>query len=341
MSPRGCWHALAAWLPLLLACALPACDELLLPDRPATAPAAIFDQVWSDFDRYYAHFALSGVDWQAARARWRPRAAAANGDIQLAGAIAGLLAELRDPHVTLYTPTWTYQDTSTFRPGCSEPGVTDRYVATSRTSAGHIEYGRLDAATGYIRIRSFTGDGWGNEIEEPLAQLNGVSSIIVDVRGNGGGTPEIATSVAQHFLDREGVAEYIRFRSGPGHDDFGSAFAVTVTPSGARRFTGRVALLTDRRAFSAAESFVLAMRVSPSVTVVGDTTGGASGRPLVRELPNGWTYRLSTWVAFTPSGQPYEGIGLPPDVPIQPRPGDWAHGIDRVLETALATLRAP
>jgi C-terminal processing protease CtpA/Prc len=161
------------------------------------------------------------------------------------------------------------------------------------------------------------------------------------VRGNGGGSSQTATSIAQHFLDRGGVAEYIRFRSGPGHEDFGPPFAVTVAPEGARRFAGRVALLTDRRDFSAAESFVLDMRVSPRVTVVGDTTAGASGRPLVRELPNGWTYRLSTWVAYTPGGEPYEGIGLPPDVPVRPRSGDWSQGIDRVLETAWTILRTP
>jgi hypothetical protein len=136
MSPRGRWRGVApgscggasaggltrlsarrrrlvACIPLVLACALAACDELLVPDRPATASAAIFDQVWGDFDRYYAHFNLSGVDWQAARERWRPRAASATGEIQLATALAGLLAELRDPHVTLYTPQFTYQDTRT------------------------------------------------------------------------------------------------------------------------------------------------------------------------------------------------------------------------------------
>jgi len=86
---------------------------------------------------------------------------------------------------------------------------------------------------------------------------------------------------------------------------------------------------------------VLDLRATARVTIVGDTTGGASGRPIVRELPNGWTYRLSTWVAYTPDGRPYEGIGLPPDRAVQPLPGDWARGTDRVLETAITELRRP
>ncbi len=59
----------------------------------------------------------------------------------------------------------------------------------------------------------------------------------------------------------------------------------------------------------------------------------------MRELPNGWTYRLSTWVAYTPAGRSYEKIGLPPDVAVRPLPGDWSGGMDRVLEAGIATLR--
>ena len=126
---------LARALPLALAAglALAGCDELLVSDPHATSSVQIFDQVWSDFDRYYAHFELSGVDWPAARAHYRPLAAAASNDYALAAAIAGMLAELRDPHVTLFTPVFTYQDTSTYRPGCYVPAVTKRYVATTAT----------------------------------------------------------------------------------------------------------------------------------------------------------------------------------------------------------------
>jgi len=59
------------------------------------------------------------------------------------------------------------------------------------------------------------------------------------------------------------------------------------------RYTDPIALLTNRRTFSAAESFVLAMRTLPQVTIVGDTTGGGSGNPLHRELPNGWGLSVS------------------------------------------------
>ena len=325
-------------LALVVALALPACDSLLVPDPRPSTPVQIFDQVWSDFDRYYAHFDISGVDWNAVRDRFRPQAEHAIDEAALARAIAGMLIELHDPHVTLYTPWAEYQDWSSYRPGAYEGSLLSRYLTTTPTPSGKILYGRIGGDVGYIRIASFEGDGWGSEVDEALGALTGVRGIVVDVRCNSGGLDATAKSVAQRFVDHEGVAEYVAFRAGAGHEDFGPPVAVTIAPAGTS-FSGRVALLTDRGIFSAAEQFVLFMRLAAHLTVVGDTTGGASGRPISRELPNGWSYRLSTWVLYTAAHERYEGIGLPPDLVVRPQPGDAARGIDRVLEAAMAAVR--
>lgn len=321
-----------------LALAAASCDTLLVPDPRPKTPVAIFDQVWQDFDRYYAHFAVSGVDWGAVRERFRPQAQAAVGETALARAIAGMLLELHDPHVTLYTPWAEYQDWSTYREGAYQGSLVSRYVSTTASPSGRILYGRMAGeGVGYIRIPSFEGEDWGAEIDPVLEALAGVRGIVLDIRCNTGGIDGTARTVAQRFVDREGVAEYVAYRSGPGHEDFGPPIPVTVSPAG-RRFTGPVVLLTDRGIFSAAEQFVLFMRLAAHLTIVGDTTAGASGRPITRELPNGWSYRLSTWVSYTASHEAYEGIGLPPDVVVRPLPGDAGRGIDRVLEAALATI---
>lgn len=87
---------------------------------------------------------------------------------------------------------------------------------------------------------------------------------------------------------------------------------------------------------SCAEDFVLAMRVLPTVTVVGDTTGGGSGGPIVRELPNGWTYQLSEWIEYIPSRQMFEGVGLAPGVVAKATLADAEHGVDAAMERAIA-----
>jgi C-terminal processing protease CtpA/Prc len=99
-----------------------------------------------------------------------------------------------------------------------------------------------------------------------------------------------------------------------------------------------VAVLTNRRCFSATEEFVLAMKVLPHVVVVGDTTGGGIGNPLYRELPNGWVYQVPRWIEFTPEMTIIEGVGLAPDFPVSISKADSDRGRDTILEEAIRLL---
>ncbi len=326
-------------LVLLLALGLAAaCDSLAVPDRRATAPTAIFDQVWSDFDRYYAFFEIHDVDWAAARSQYRPQAAAAGTDQELAAVIGGMLIGLHDQHVTLYTPFAEYADTASLRPYFFNPIIAAFYVSTVSTNGGHINYGRI-GDVGYIRIPSFFGTGWSGEIDQALGGVQGVRGVILDIRANGGGSDLTARQIAGRFLAADRLARYYRYRNGPAHDDFSDFIEEHVGPAGPGTFQGKVVLLADRRSFSAAESFVLYLKGAPGVTLVGDSTGGASGRPIARELPNGWTYRLSSWMEFTPAKVSYERIGIAPDLVVQGDSASLTHGYDRQLEAAIRVAR--
>jgi C-terminal processing protease CtpA/Prc len=75
-----------------------------------------------------------------------------------------------------------------------------------------------------------------------------------------------------------------------------------------------VFVLAGRGSLSSNESFVAAMREIPQVTVVGDTTGGATANPVARPYLDGWKVWVSTWYATLPDGSPIEGRGIPPDI---------------------------
>ena len=151
-------------------------------------------------------------------------------------------------------------------------------------------------------ISSFLGDGWAGEMDEVLDQLEDVRAMIIDVRNNNGGNRTLAIDIAGRFTDRTQTFGYIRLRNGPGHGDFTDYIPADVSPRGPRQFTGPVYVLSNRHDFSSAEDFILAMRGTGSATIVGDTTAGVTGGPIVRELANGWTYELSQWIEYT-SGQ--------------------------------------
>jgi hypothetical protein len=312
-------------------------DAFIGPPAPPTN-ASLFDQLWRDVDRHYPFLEYKHLNWDSLGAVYRPRAVEAADHGQLAEALGGLLEELHDDHVSL-----SAGGPASIRFIARGPDVSfdaaatiQRYVSGATTTAGgHVVYGSLAPGVGYVRLATFLGAGWTAEVDTALLALgahDASSALVIDLRGNRGGDRETAIAAAGRFADRARTFGYLRFRAGAGHGDFSPYAAERVVPSGAARFHRPVYLLTDSDVLSAAEEFVLA-------TVVGDTTGGASGGPITRELSNGWTYELSQWIEYTPAGAIYEDVGLAPDVEISAGDAEAGAGRDRALERAIALAR--
>ena len=334
---------LAASLLLALSAA---CSDSLFAPAASSDHAALFDELWTQVDLHYSFFELKQVDWNAMRTRYRPQAIAARSEDEFATALAAMLAELRDVHVSL-TPTSSHRTLRYTSPRENTPTYFDsrlvfrRYVtAVSTSPTARVQYGMAGATVGYMYIPTFDGS-WEKELDAAIAALlsRGAQSMIVDVRNNPGGRYDMARALAGRFADRQHVFGYVRRRNGAQHDDFTGYTEETIAPAGASRFGGHVYVLANSGSMSSAETFVLAMRSLPGVTIVGSTTAGASGGPIVRELANGWTYQLSEWIDYTASKTAFEDIGLSPDVAVTATASDLSKGLDPVLERALALAR--
>ena len=83
--------------------AVAAADHAPRPDR-APMNARVFDRVWTEVKRDYYDPTFNGVDWDAAREIWRPRALAAQDDGQLYAAVNGMLDLLDDAHAQASSP---------------------------------------------------------------------------------------------------------------------------------------------------------------------------------------------------------------------------------------------
>jgi len=332
---------------LLLAFAAVGCTDAVLGPEASTDRGAIFDDLWSEVDRRYPYLEYKHIDWNALRDQYRPQALAATSDAALAGVLGRLLEELRDMHVSL-TPGPNATPLRYVGPHERTPAVYDvrtvdaRLTGAASTSGGNVRYGMASPDVGYVRIASFAGGDWGAEMDEALRAMPGARSLILDVRDNTGGSRNLALSVAGRFASREQVFGYIRLRNGPKHTDFTDFIEQRVKPAG-QRFTGPVTVLTNRRTMSAGEDLVLALRALPGVTVVGDTTAGATGAPIPRELANGWSYQISEFIQYTRDKQPFEDVGLAPDIVVT---GDAAdvlarrdQAFDRAFDRAMEMAR--
>ena len=100
------------------------------------------------------------------------------------------------------------------------------------------------------------------------------------------------------------------------------------------RWQRKVVVLTNRRTYSAANSFVMFLKGLENVTIVGDTTGGGAGMPFSSELPNGWGVRFSACPMYDRYMQMTE-MGISPDVKVDITTEDYQRGVDTILETAI------
>ncbi len=334
---------LSICLILILLCM--GCSRTITNSVPENTPESNFEYLWQEYDRLYAAFELKGVDWDSVYAIYRPQVTLQTTDEELFLIMSNMLAIFRDGHVNLYTPLGNYSYTAWWD---QYPRNYDREILainylnlTINVADSPIQYRLVDEQIGYVHIGSFldfSGGNWGRDIEIALREMGNIQGLIVDVRNNDGGNDRNAKDIAGRFTNERRLYRHVQWRNGPDHSDFTSFQADYLEPKGNITFTRPIALLTNRRVFSAAESFVLMMRTLPHVTVVGDTTGGGSGNPVYRELPNGWTSRVPRWLEFTSNFEPFEGVGLAPDVWVSTPDALLESGTDRIFETAIEIL---
>jgi len=201
-----------------------------------------------------------------------------------------------------------------------------------------IFHGRLPGNIGYMFWGEIpeTGLTFTEEImDRMMADLANTDGIIIDIRDNDGGEDEAGRLIAGYFTNDEPLYMLSRYKIGPGPNDFEQMREWRVLGRAEPAYSKPVVVLMDRYCISAGETFALALRTLPQVTMVGDTTNGAFSDTVNRELPNRWFYRIPVAEVFDGDGRSWEGIGLPPDLVIRNSPEEVANGQDRMLELAL------
>jgi carboxyl-terminal processing protease len=81
-----------------------------------------------------------------------------------------------------------------------------------------------------------------------------------------------------------------------------------------------VRFLTDPLTYSASEDALLGLQGLPHVRVVGEASGGGSGRMRVLRFLPGWNVTSTTCHTSTVAGHVVEGHGIPVDHPVRAQP---------------------
>lgn len=306
--------------------------------RDTVTNKEVFDHLWQEFSDYYPYFQHKNINWNHIYDIYRPSVDSVNSQEDLFDLLKQMIYRLKDGHIVLESPFNRYQYDDWYQSDYNSNLINANYLnyQLQEDQAGVYSYGRiLDIL--YVHLASFKGQ---KKPYKQLAQIieasnNNTNGIILDLRTNGGGSDVNAHLIAKEFINNSIRLRWIRYRNGPDHYSYSRWISNELTPK-QHNYKHPVVIITDRSVFSAAEDFVLALRQLPNVLVVGQFTGGGSGNPMTRELPNGWIIKVPRWQVGDPlTKELYEGIGLEPDFILMQRTLDTTLGIDRVLEFSI------
>jgi carboxyl-terminal processing protease len=200
----------------------------------------------------------------------------------------------------------------------------------------------LDSGFGLIRIPEFYGEDGQDlvgEFDMVLDDLLEAPGIILDLRGNGGGSTFISDRIAGRFLDEDFAygTEYFQQRLITRGWRLSYDYLVKSRSS---TYFGPLILLTDVGCMSTTENFIVALIDSGRATAVGRQTGGSSGNPVRFMLTNGAFARFSTGDFRRSNGESIEGLGIVPHLPVSWTVEDVRSGNDPDLEAAIEFLLA-
>jgi carboxyl-terminal processing protease len=179
-----------------------------------------------------------------------------------------------------------------------------------------VEHRRLASGHGYLRIAAWTfGRDLETRLDEAFDALRGARRLIVDLRGNPGGNLALAHGFRNRFLRRDGAVGWVATTLPDGR--LGPLEPIHGEPAPpAQCWNGDAVFLTDAMTYSSSEDALLGLQGLPHIRVIGQRSGGGSGRlRMIRLLP-GWRLTISTALTFDLHGRCIEGNGIPVDVEV-------------------------
>ncbi len=187
--------------------------------------------------------------------------------------------------------------------------VLDITVTRGNVYVERVEYFMLDGGIGYIHITSFTGDAV-DEFNAAIEALtaDGASSLIVDLRNNGGGYLDTVIDIADAVLGECVIASWKGKTKDPAE----------VFRSDADHCDLPMVLLVNGNSASASEIFAGAVQDNSRAYVIGTQTFGKGIVQTTFPLSgdNGYL-KLTTDAYFTPNGTDLNGTGITPDLIVE------------------------
>lgn len=317
---------------------LPGCSKLLVNEPEPNLNMDDFNSAWQIANKYYPFFTFKKINWNSLYTKYKPDAEAAEGD-EIYNVLFQMFRELKDGHIEIFTkggyPVLTYDWPRNIDQKAFSSNVVSHYFNTPLKLAGenNFDYGITSNNIGYVYISTFSegDDIWYKDYSKIMKYLRNTKGIIVDVRDNGGGSNFTWNFMVSKFVNKPITYSFYLSNGNP-------IITSTIEPSSQYSYHKPVVVLMNGASFSAAELFVELMKQIPTVTAIGDTSGGGGGSADTYKLPSGKRIQIPDKYFRKYNGDMVEWNGVSPDIFIKQTEADIASGKDKQLEYAIKFL---
>lgn len=189
----------------------------------------------------------------------------------------------------------------------------------------------LDGNIGYMRITRFADDtsSLSKQAAEKFKSAS-VKGVILDLRGNGGGTVSSAQDVASLWLDNKVVLSQQT-----------NGVTTETYRSGSSPVLGgiKTVVLVDGGSASASEIVAGALHDNDAATLIGKKTFGKGSMQTVQDLTGGGELKVTIAKWYTPDGKNINKEGITPDKTVDLTDDDIKAGKDPQKDAAITEIK--
>lgn len=174
---------------------------------------------------------------------------------------------------------------------------------TKKGGVATLSIYRFDSETGVLAKK------YAEEIKN-----EGISKVILDLRGNGGGYVQAAKTVASLWLEKNALIV---------SEKTGSKTVEEIRATGDNPLKGiKTVILLDGSSASASEIVAGALKEHKAAQIVGEKSYGKGSVQTTIDMPNGALLKVTIAKWFTPSGKNISNNGVSPDIKVSAPKGE-------------------
>lgn len=216
--------------------------------------------------------------------------------------------------------------------GEPDPSSAEQRRQMASANFGFSKVERLDGNIGYIDIRVFEPPAFGGPTATAaMSFVAHCDALIIDLRRNRGGEPDMIAYVASYLFDEPRHLNDIYLRTTGKTEQWWTKAGVEGLRYGG---TKPVYVLTSKRTFSGGEELAYDLKALHRATILGETTGGGAHPVQPYKVSEHFAIGVPFARAINPVTKTnWEGTGVAPDIAV-----DADDAFDRAYQLALEKL---